>query len=681
MEPELNTTKECINTTYDQVYDYKKITKTNSIGDEFIEYFIKYKSPLYQDPMFSAPTFLGGAWKDIFTITYPDSNTGFMIENLIENNVNFNCVYSSTPLQSQIDPTTNTTTNIFVSNTPSNSNIPSTSQISNIIDSFTSTPKLLTGVVVDSKTRNPIKNAEVTYNEEKIYTNEQGVFEVEIKPVLISGIDETLDYDNNPYTYEIYQYQPDPNDTSTLQYYAKLYFNIKQPNYGKVLINDAYGIGTFFEFDTSGNKINSYVNNTTGDTNLSAKEGLIDELIYVSTYIGQPISAYSIGYPTPPTTTQEDLNFINSLNQKFPQGIPPILPDSYFLSSIQEDGYKAIYIENQVDLPNIETTTTTIKIKSSGYSLEERQLKNLDGTLDNNVGIISLVSTKADLDKEKVKNLLLEDETVEELFKEKKDFQFFQNKKLIDILNNLKSVMLPLVLTWLAEFGVTKLKDNKEQIKEKICPSIEKLNQIIKRKNSLVKQLNNTLKIIDSTLKIIGITKNFIDIITTTATSIGIAQLALPTSLPGVTAGQIQLADDTKKDFQDKAKITRNFINGLSISLNLLRIVLTQIVTYLNLLDSLIQDCYPEAEQEQLSSELVSLTQSQQQSPVVTNVNGFEMGVETEKTTSTLKRRRAIAQNKGGVVMLKGEWSFSSIDQILIDELVFYIQTNNLKAD
>ena len=57
------------------------------------------------------------------------------------------------------------------------------------------------------------------------------------------------------------------------------------------------------------------------------------------------------------------------------------------------------------------------------------------------------------------------------------------------------------------------------------------------------------------------------------------------------------------------------------------------------------------------------------------------MGVETEVTDSSLKRRRAIATNKQGVVMLKGEFSFSSIDQILIDELVFYIQTNNLKAD
>jgi len=57
------------------------------------------------------------------------------------------------------------------------------------------------------------------------------------------------------------------------------------------------------------------------------------------------------------------------------------------------------------------------------------------------------------------------------------------------------------------------------------------------------------------------------------------------------------------------------------------------------------------------------------------------MGVETEITEKPLKRRRALARNKQGVVMLKGEWSFSSIDQILIDELVFYIQQNNLKAD
>ena len=45
-----------------------------------------------------------------------------------------------------------------------------------------------------------------------------------------------------------------------------------------------------------------------------------------------------------------------------------------------------------------------------------------------------------------------------------------------------------------------------------------------------------------------------------------------------------------------------------------------------------------------------------------------------------LTRRRAIARNKAGIIMLQGEPSFSSNDQILIDELVFYIKQNDLKA-
>ena len=49
-------------------------------------------------------------------------------------------------------------------------------------------------------------------------------------------------------------------------------------------------------------------------------------------------------------------------------------------------------------------------------------------------------------------------------------------------------------------------------------------------------------------------------------------------------------------------------------------------------------------------------------------------------TVEGLKRRRAIARNSQGVIMLQGEPSFSSNDQILIDELVYYIQQNDLKA-
>lgn len=66
---------------------------------------------------------------------------------------------------------------------------------------------------------------------------------------------------------------------------------------------------------------------------------------------------------------------------------------------------------------------------------------------------------------------------------------------------------------------------------------------------------------------------------------------------------------------------------------------------------------------------------------VVIDVNGFTMGVEVSKVkVGSLNRRFATASNAQGVVLLKGEPSFSASDQVLIDELVFYIQSNNLKA-
>ena len=153
--------------------------------------------------------------------------------------------------------------------------------------------------------------------------------------------------------------------------------------------------------------------------------------------------------------------------------------------------------------------------------------------------------------------------------------------------------------------------------------------------------------------------------------------------MPGLPIGLITAADDSKDNNKLLLEKLRKINSGTLTILVLLRGVLEQAVQLLNLLDKLVQKCYPEADQEQIALELTALTtqQSTQLSPVVTNVNGFEMGVETENSPNTLKRRRAIARNKQGVVMLKGDWSFSSIDQILIDELVFYIQQNNLKAD
>ena len=86
-----------------------------------------------------------------------------------------------------------------------------------------------------------------------------------------------------------------------------------------------------------------------------------------------------------------------------------------------------------------------------------------------------------------------------------------------------------------------------------------------------------------------------------------------------------------------------------------------------------------------INQELLDLTEAQEEdgNPIINNTNGFIFSVETDNTNpvGTLKRRFAVAKDSRGVTLLKGEPSFSSSDQILIDELVFYIQQNNLKAN
>ena len=88
---------------------------------------------------------------------------------------------------------------------------------------------------------------------------------------------------------------------------------------------------------------------------------------------------------------------------------------------------------------------------------------------------------------------------------------------------------------------------------------------------------------------------------------------------------------------------------------------------------------------EEVNRELLLVTNNTTENletPVVSNLNGFTFDILTDNTNpvGTLKRRFAVAKNKRGVIQLRGESSFSASDQVLIDELIFYIQQNDLKA-
>lgn len=338
----------------------------------------------------------------------------------------------------------------------------------------------------------------------------------------------------------------------------------------------------------------------------------------------------------------------------------------------------------------------SISVSLKGYTPQNFTPYFGDGTIKSNLGVIQLQLIQKSLDQDKINSSLLTDSQIKGLTKSIKSSSSFFQKKLTTSIIDVKSRLIPLILTLIAGFGVTqvnkliakgipKISDIQNQI---TCPTQPELARIISRKNRLVKQLNRLLKVIQSTEKFINSIKKFIDIVSKTILGLDIASLALPSSIPpgiGIPVGIINKPGDIINLLKNQIKGEQGKIDNLSSPLTLLKSVIAQSLQYLNLLDNLVQYCYPDANQEQISAELTAITidESNQESPVVTDVNGFTMGVETEPQISTLsiKRRRATATNKQGVVMLTGEWSFSSIDQILIDELVFYIQTNDLRAD
>ena len=233
-------------------------------------------------------------------------------------------------------------------------------------------------------------------------------------------------------------------------------------------------------------------------------------------------------------------------------------------------------------------------------------------------------------------------------------------------------------------------------IKDKLTiPSnIEELNKVIELKNKLTKQLNNLYSKIESINNIINPIENLIPKtktgIQTDQTAIDIVAFIPSTAVTPIPVGPILAV-------QKVINLLRNLIGkgegkigeGTSL-INLLLNKLQTVIDLLAIVDIAISESTKElgettVNQESISKQLLDSTQQQDQqlSPVINNFNGFDLSVVPVEGSKvgTIKQRQAIAKNQSGIIMLRGEASFSSNDQILIDELVFYIKQNNLSPE
>ena len=269
----------------------------------------------------------------------------------------------------------------------------------------------------------------------------------------------------------------------------------------------------------------------------------------------------------------------------------------------------------------------------------------------------------------------------------------FSIGKIVDVI---KTKLIPLVITLLLSFGISKL----SQKNRKTCPSPDALRDVIRTRNRVVRQLNQMFKMIvinsalafafrslAQILKGVRLAMDGLSIPQATgifpAKDFGGLIAAAPYSM----TAKLQHINDELEKLEEKSE---GISKATLVSLVFVIAGTATVILLLKSIDQMTQECAEEngvtdLELTAINQELLDLSEEEAEdgNPIIGNVNGFIFSVETDNANpvGTLKRRFAVAKDSRGITLLRGEPSFSSSDQILIDELVFYIQQNDLKAN
>ena len=331
-----------------------------------------------------------------------------------------------------------------------------------------------------------------------------------------------------------------------------------------------------------------------------------------------------------------------------------------------------------------------------GYIPSTTSIITLDNRIKRDINTIGLVNVdKAAEDTKKTINnaIYLAGLKAQQLFLSAIEKIIVARKKSVqNVTNLLTSKLIPLLIGILIIFGISKL-SQKNLAK---CPSPDQLKEAIRRRNRTVKQINQVFKaviintglatvfiILAAKLKEIRFSIDSLPIPMSVGTPPAKDFGGLIASVKYSTIAKLQNINDLLEELEEQNKeLNKNLLIALAFliaGLIIARLLLKNI-------DELVSKCAQdqidsgEIVLEELTKEIDQLGDEEEEQ-IEPFINGFDLSVvEVDKEIGSIKRRQAIAKNKDGVIVLKGEPSFSATDQVLIDELAFYIKSNNLKA-
>jgi hypothetical protein len=225
---------------------------------------------------------------------------------------------------------------------------------------------------------------------------------------------------------------------------------------------------------------------------------------------------------------------------------------------------------------------------------------------------------------------------------------------------------------------LTQIGKLKSKFPQDTCPTKEELLIIIAKRNALasgINQLQNQIRTLDKTG---GVITQIISPLPPALTLLKL--LPLPTAVPGVTAGSIVTLSDVFSTLKEILNKFKSIAGGFEFLENFANSILSKINDELKKLDVLIEKC---AKELNIDYEVINdeLNQDITEEGFGT-YKGFTFEIKYDGLNQTpYPKRFAQALDKKKVVRLKSESSFASDPNVLIEELKFIIDTQNLKGD
>jgi len=233
-----------------------------------------------------------------------------------------------------------------------------------------------------------------------------------------------------------------------------------------------------------------------------------------------------------------------------------------------------------------------------------------------------------------------------------------------------------------------------EQLQQAFCPTPEVLDRIISQRNNMVDFLNKQQDRINNLKRPIETSGELINFLLQTTTSIKLVSFITNQAakiIPLIPGAVVSIINDLNTiretilvDNKNQPRIPpiQQAISNVNIPLNQLNRLITQIVFALGDIDDIIGLCRPDAELESLSPEVLATVVIELSSDLQEGnlYKGFRLEIETRAYTDTVNQNRAVGKNQSGISLIQTEWSFASDPNVLIRELKFRIDAENLST-